>query len=454
MKKYDLVVAGGGMSGVSAAVAAAKRGLKVLLIEQTAMLGGMGTGGLITMVMTSRRYFYGFGKNLIDSMISDGTARFIENPAVKGYNYFPFDAEAMKRKLDLVTLESGAEVLFYTKITGVKKEGRRITEMVISCEEGICSVGAKFFVDATGGAAVCSLSGEQVTVGDQNKNTQAPTMMSYYSGIDFDRYEEFLKQFEGGEKAPKIEMIHSLVPRAVEEGILDETDLHHPGIFRIDSNSDIGVMNAGHIYGADCTTSQGLTEAVIRGRQLAFKYLNFYKKYIPGFENAYMTCTGSSLAVRETGRLVGRYVTTFEDKTNYVKFDDAIMRFDGGAVSDLHASSSNPQAYKEYVNLFAQRENIREDDFATLPFRSLLPKGTDNLIVAGRCVSADRKVLGQIRIMGYCFMMGEAAGLASFLAVKHETSFDGIDVRKLQKELLNNGVETVIRNKIERGNIL
>ena len=443
MKKYDLIVAGGGMSGVSAAVTGAKKGLNVLLIEQNAILGGMGTAGLITMVMSSRKYFYGLGRTIIDSMISEGSARFIENPAVKGYNYYPFDAEAMKLKLDSLLLDSGVEVLFYTKIIGVKKAGRKITEMIISKVEGISSVSAEVFVDATGGAIVCSMAGEQVAVGDENGNTQAPTMMAYYSGIDFNRYEEFLKQYEGGEKAAKIEMIHSLIPIALKDGILDEADLHHPGIFRIDNNNNVGVMNAGHIYSADCTTSAGLTNAVIRGRQLANKYLNFYKKYVAGFENAYLTNTGSVLGLRETGRLIGKYITTFEDKSTYRKFDDAIMRFDGGAVSDLHASSAKISAYKEYLNLFSQREKIRENDFATLPFRSLLPINTDNLIAAGRCISADRKVLGQIRIMGYCYMMGEAAGLASFLAIKHNIKFENININELQKELLNNGIETI-----------
>jgi flavin-dependent dehydrogenase len=120
-KKYDVVVAGGGISGISAAVTSAKKGLKVLLIEQSAMLGGMGTSGLITMIMSSRFNFYGLGKEFIDSLISKGGARYIENPAVKGYNYYPFDAEAMKRELDALVFESGAEVLFHTKVIGAKK---------------------------------------------------------------------------------------------------------------------------------------------------------------------------------------------------------------------------------------------------------------------------------------------------------------------------------------------
>ncbi len=438
---YDLVVIGGGMSGVSAAVTSAKKGLRVLLIEQTAMLGGVGVSGLITMMMTSRYNFFGLGKEFINRLISKGFARKIENPAVKGYDYYPFDAEGMKRELEALLEESGAEFLLHTKVIAVKKFGRNIKRLVLCGVQGQFEVSAKFYIDASGDGIVCKFSGESVLYGDENHNTQAPTMMAYYSGIDFEKYDEFLKQFENGERAAKINMIHSLVPKAVEDGVLSECDFHHPGIFQISGN--VGVMNAGHVYGADCSTSKGITDATVKGRKMAKEYFDFYKKYIPGFENAYMTNTGSALALRETGRVVGRYVTTFEDKTNYRKFDDAIMRFDGGAVSDLHASSSDKKAYDEYVKLFSNRESVLSDDFAHLPLRSFLPLKTDNLLVVGRCMSADRKVLGQLRIMGYCFMMGQAAGEICAESFYSNVNFAKVDVKKVQQALKEQGVPTV-----------
>ena len=438
---YDLVVIGGGMSGVSAAVTSAKKGLRVLLIEQTAMLGGVGVSGLITMVMTSRYNFFGLGKEFINRLISKGVARKIETPAVKGFDYYPFDAEGMKRELEALLSESGVEFLFHTKVIGVKKFGRNIKKLLLCGAQGQFEVGAKFYIDASGDGFVCKAAGEEVLYGDENHNTQAPTMMAYYAGIDFERYEEFLKQFENGERAAKINMIHSLLPKAVEDGVISECDFHHPGIFQISGN--VGVMNAGHVYGADCSTSKGITDATVKGRKMAKEYFDFYKKYIPGFENAYMTNTGSALALRETGRVVGRYVTTFDDKTNYRKFDDAIMRFDGGAVSDLHASSADKKAYDEYVKLFSNRESVSADDFAHLPLRSFLPLKTDNLLVVGRCMSADRKVLGQLRIMGYCFMMGQAAGEICAESFNSNVNFGKVDVKKVQESLGKQGVPTV-----------
>ena len=119
------------------------------------------------------------------------------------------------------------------------------------------------------------------------------------------------------------------------------------------------------------------------------------------------------------------------------------MRMDGGAVSDLHASNPSKEAYEAYKKLFADREKVNRDDFATLPLRSLPAARNDNLLLAGRCASASREVLGQIRIMGYCLMMGEAAGIAAAIAVKKNIDTAKVAAAEVQAELLKSGVPTV-----------
>lgn len=442
MEKYDVIVAGGGMSGVSAAVSAAKQGRKVLLVERSGMLGGLATGGMVAILMSSLSWFYGFGRDLVDGLIEDGSAWHIPDPAVKGFDYYPYEPEAMKRRLEQMVVDNGAVLYLYTSVTGVQKEGNRICSVNLSFGGTNIKAEADVFIDATGGAYLCQLAGEEIMRGDEDGNVQAPTMVSCYTGIDFERYEAFLKTYENGVKPAKINMIHDLVPKAVEDGVLWGVDLHHPGIFRHLPDSDGGVMNAGHVYGADVFSPKGLTEATLEGRRQAHALLQFYRKYIPGFENACMPASGE-LSLREAGRVVGEYIITFDDKTNYRKFNDCIMRFDGGAVSDVHSSSADPAAYKAYVELYSQRESVRRDDWAELPYRSLQPKKTDNLLVAGRCISADRKTLGQIRLQSYCLMMGQAAGLAAALASKADGNVKKVDVAVLQQMLKQDGVETV-----------
>lgn len=440
--KYDVIVAGGGMSGVAAAVAASRQGKRVLLVEQSSMLGGLGTSGLMTMVMTSRKWFYGIGREILEDLRGRGEARWIDNYPVQDYERIPFDAESMKRKLDSIVLDSGVELLLYTKITGVRMREDCIAALRLNGPMGDFEAEADIFVDATGDGMLSLYAGEDFDLGDENGNTQAPTMTAYYAGVDFDRYEEFLKSYADGPAIPKVNMIRDLVPRAVADGVLSVCDLHHPGIFRISSCFNVGVMNAGHIYGADCLTPEGLTQATIAGRRMAKEYLDFYRRYVPGFEKAYMTNTCSYLGLRETRRIRGRYVTTFADKAAYRKFPDAVMRFDGGAVSDVHASSADKKAYEAYYQLFtAARDSVREDDWAELPYRSLVPSKTKNLLVAGRCLSADRQVQGQLRIMGYCFMMGQAAGSAAAIAIDSGKMPADIDVSILQQQLRKDGVE-------------
>lgn len=436
---YDVVVCGGGVAGVSAAVAAAKEGKKVLLVERSGALGGLATNGMVTVLMSSLSWFYGFGKELIHGLIEEGGAWHIPDPAVKGFDYYPFQPEAMKCRLEELVVENGVQLYLYTMVTGATTEGDRIRSVTLSFGGCSIEVEAQVFIDTTGGAYLCQMAGEEILCGDENGDVQAPTMVSCYAGVDFDRYEAFLKTYEDGVKPAKINMIHNLVPKAVEEGILQDADMHHPGIFRHLPDASGGMMNAGHVYGADVFTPGGLTQATLEGRRQAHALLRFYRKYIPGFENAWIPSTGSELALRESGRVVGEYMICFEDKSEYRKFSDSIMRFDGGAVSDVHASSASPEAYKAYVKLYGGRENVRRDDWAQLPYRCLLPKKNSNLLVAGRCVSADRKTLGQIRLQSYCMMMGQAAGVAAALA--EAGNVKKVNVALLQQRLKQLGVE-------------
>jgi len=435
---YDVIVCGGGISGVAAAVSAAREGKQVLLLERSGMLGGLATGGSVSILMSSLRWFSGFGKELIDSLVAEGSAWRIPDPAVKGFDYYPNDPEAMKLRLEHLVDEAGVELFLYTTLCLAKTENGRITGITFTFGGRNYDAEASVYIDTPGDGSLCRLAGEALLDGDVDGNVQAPTMVSRYSGIDFNRYEAFLQTYEDGKRPAKINMIHDLVPKAVEAGILKHIDLHHPGIFRYLPDSDGGIMNAGHVYGADVFTPKGLTAATLEGRRQANALLKFYKTYIPGFENATLTNTGE-LALRESGRVVCEYMVTFEDKTNYQKFSDGIMRFDGGAVSDVHASSGSPEAYRAYVKLYADRENVRRDDWAELPYRCLLPKQNSNLLVAGRCAGADRRAMGQIRLQSYCASMGQVAGVAAAMA--EHGNVKTLDVLALQRRLRTLGVE-------------
>ena len=420
---YDVVITGGGMAGVAAAVAASRLGARTLLVEQGSVLGGLGTAGGLSNLITWAPGFYGIGLELVNRLVKTGGMEF---NAMNRDNFY--DLEYMKLALDELVCGSGAELLLFAKATDITQFDGKVSALELCGQEGKFAVYGRYFIDCTGDAMLAFMAGEPYELGDGNGNTQAPTLVCQYIGVDWDAYRAFLEPY-GGDNVP---MIREILPRAVAAGDVRITDFHHPGVFRV--NDRVALVNIGHAYGADCLSPKGLTEATLEGRRQAHEYLKFYRKYIPGFADAYMTFTAATIGVRETRRLIGQYTVTFEDKSSYRKFDDAVMRFEGGRESDLHSYSPSMEAYMDYYTLFTD-ERPRDDDWADLPYRCLLPQKAKNLLVAGRCLSADRKVQGRVRTMGYCLMMGQAAGTAAALCAREGMDCDRIDITSLQSEL-------------------
>lgn len=432
---YDVIVAGGGMAGVTAAVSAARNGCRVCLIEQSMVLGGIGTGGLVTCLIAPEQYFGGIGREILDEMYRKGALGC--NVGKDNYSFVPYNNEEMKLTLDsLVSSEAGIELLLYTKIISAECGGGMVKSITLSAYEGLRTVSAKIFIDATGDGALSLLCGEAYEYGDENENIQAATLPAYYADIDYKKLNEYID----GNGGDFIGIIRRTVPKAVEEGVLSYVDFHHPGAIRIGDN--YGIVNAGHLYGMPLKTSADFTKAMLAGRRLAREYFEFYKRYMPGFENAVYMATGSILGVRETRRIVGCHITDYKDKTEYKKYEDGIMRYQGGPSYDLHASSNEKEDYERYFEKYTATEE-RVGDYALLPYRSLRAAENKNLLLAGRCASTDRRVNAQNRVMGYCAMMGQAAGTAAAITVSDGVTTDKTDICRLQKRLSLDGVQNI-----------
>ncbi len=429
---YDVVVAGGGLSGVTAAISAARAGARVCLVEQTLTLGGLGTSGMMTIIISPKNSFGGTGSEILDRLYGEDALGFGKTQA--DYAFVPFKNEAMKRLLDSMVSEcENLDLMLYSKIIGAKTENGSIKSISVAAYEGILEISGDIFIDATGDGALAVLCGEDYEYGDSGGNIQAPTMPSYYTNVNYDEYYEFLKQ----NNYDFIGTVKGLVEKAVEEGVLSEVDYHHPGENRISKN--IASMNVGHLYGMPLKSSKDFTAAVVSGRKQAKEYHDFYKKYIPGFQSAECVATGSLLGVRETRRIKGKYMLSYADKCEYRKFPDAVMRFDGGPSYDLHASSSSKDDYEEYFSKYTAAD-IRENDYATIPFRSFCAAINDNLMVVGRCFSSDRFVNAQNRVMGYCAMMGDVAGIAAANAIENTCKLQDININNLQEQLQSYGI--------------
>jgi hypothetical protein len=269
-------------------------------------------------------------------------------------------------------------------------------------------------------------------VGDEQGNTQAPTLCSTVSNIDLERY----VAFKGKTRRPG-DWQSLLVPlqQAIADGVFSEPELHLPGIFSC--GEGYGILNAGHLYNLDCLQNADVTRGMILGRKKAQEYVAFYRNYVEGCERLTHMATAAILGVRETRRIVGEYVLNVDDFCARASFDDEIGRFNYSI--DIHRSSPSLEDYEELVEEFTKGYRLGEGESYGIPYRSLVPKGADNLLVSGRCISADRMVQGSIRVMPCCFITGQAAGAAIALCNERDIATRELDAGLLRGTLREQG---------------
>lgn len=431
-EEYDVLVAGAGPSGILAALGAARMGKKVCLLDQNGSLGGIGTNGLISVFMGMTD-----GANvLVGNTVRELVAR-LEQAGGRGPDVAKdnlngaYDVETLKLVYDGMVREAGIGLKLFTKLVDADVEQGLITGVLVSCGEGLRFLKSKLFVDASGDAVLSSLAGVPCEAGDREGNTQAPTLGAYYAGVDWDRYKEFLAGTGQGGSLDKTRR------KAYADHAFTVNDYHLPGAWR--AGEHVAAINAGHVFGADVLTSGGLTDAVVEGRKLAREYLAFYRAYVPGFENAALVGTGSILGVRESRRVVGEYVLSGDDFLARRSFPDEIGRFHYPA--DVHESSASLENHEKFMADFSRnyRYTVPGESYG-IPFRSLIPKKVGNLLVAGRCLSADRRMQASVRVMPGCFLTGNAAGTATAMCVSGHVLPRELNTDSLRAELKSQGV--------------
>jgi ribulose 1,5-bisphosphate synthetase/thiazole synthase len=418
---YDLVVAGGGPAGAAAATCAARLGAKVLLVEATGCMGGMGTSGLVTefdpMADGEKMLVGGMMREVVETLYQRGfiNSHISTDTWRKGYmKWTPFNVEGYKLVLDEFATKAGVEINFFTRVIDVDADAKagEIHGVVLHNIEGYRYVQAKTFVDATGDAVLSALSG--VTCREAGRDTphiMPSTLCSLCSNLDWDRFK--------GQQAE--------VEKAVDAGFFTQPDKHLPGFFRV--GEKVGSLNAGHLFDLNSLRCKSLTDGVMLGRRLAQEYMAFYRKYVPGCENLEHVTTASLIGVRESRRIVGEYEMVVNDLTSMRQFPDQIGVF--AKAIDIHPYDTSKAEYDRYYEEFHKYGRLKPGQFFGIPYGVLVPKGWKNLWVAGRCVSTDVKVQGSIRVQPAASMMGQAAGTAAVQAIRTNRPAAEIDTEVL-----------------------
>ena len=444
MSKQDcqIAVIGGGLAGCMAATAAARSGISVTLIEDYGFLGGWATAALVTPFMSREA---SDGAQLVAGLFEELSLRLRERGGLLGTS---FDSEVMKHVLQEMVLEAGVDLMLHTRFEAAEygSEGRNVVKL--NGKSGPREIECLKLIDCSGdGDAAVSLGADH-EMGDENGLCQALTLMFDMGGVDLVNALTYVRDHADQMRFPKLAPdadpallaegvvavagYYDMVERARETG-----DYEVPGdlIFYISRPRRGEVaFNTTHIGGIDPLNSRDLTRAEIECRRQMMSVVDFVREYVPGFENSYLIRSAAHVGVRESRRIVGDYVFSADDVRAGRKFPDAICRL--AYPVDVHSGKGDGYTRgEEHGGPVAPPPG----DWYEIPYRCLLPRGLNNVLMAGRCVSSTHEGHGAIRIMPCCAAMGQAAGTAAAISVRQNLPPREIAVRELLNELRAHG---------------
>jgi hypothetical protein len=439
---YDLVVCGGGPSGIPAALAAARSGLKALLVEQTGQLGGTGTSAGVSHLLGGRTSdnrawcVAGIFKEIVEDLTARGGAIDPRNITADGYSPHgwggkvsnltygvPFDPIQMALLLDEKLLEASVDVLYFTGFVDCIVSDEKITHLVLSNKSGLQVVPCKAVVDATGDADVAARSGCRFTKGRDSDGLMTPaTLMFHVDHVDQDQLAEYINHTDERRFGTLIKQLRSEGKWDFPYEIFISVQLNEKGTLMI---------NTTRICDVDGTDGRSISRGMMQGRREVTKLFTLMRQYFPGFANARIKMVAPVLGIRETRRIIGDFVLCVDDLIQGRSFEDTI----GFSGYGWDLPDPKKPSYQPMHCDGAKTKN----DYLPIPYRVMVPRPVQNVICPGRAISVERDVLGPLREMAPCYAMGHAAGLAGVQVVNNAVSFSQVDIKQLQQELATQG---------------
>ncbi len=437
-----VLVCGGGTAGVVAAMAAARAGADVLVVDQLGQLGGTQSAAWVTPMMPNKILTENLTHGLNDDILRRA-AEYDPPPTDKSGDLLWFNPITLTLVLDDLLAEAGGRVLYHTWISDAIVKNGALAGIVIENKSGRQRIQARVTIDCTGDADVAFRAGVPCVSGDPEEGRNQPMSLRFaLAGVDQERAAAFLADelgmncyarpplFEIGTGEAKNTPLGPLICAAVAEGVLAEDDLGYLQFFSMLGRPGELAFNCPRLAGLSATDAWDLSRAQTIGRQKIRRIARFFKTFVRGFEHSYIGTVAPMVGIRESRRIVGDYTLTEQDYLLEARFQDAVAR--NSYPIDIHSTKAKGGLIMKH---------LPPGHYHEIPYRCLLPVGIENLLVAGRCLSATFAAQAAVRIQQNCRALGEAAGLAAVLALEQEVTPRGVDTDELRRRLNAQGAQ-------------
>jgi len=454
-QSYDVIVVGGGVSGVCTAITAARNGAKTLIIDQHGYFGGsltaMGVGPMMTFFAGEKQVIKGIGQEIVDRLVAQ---HYSPGHVLDSTNYIsyvtPFDAEGLKYVLDQMVVEAGCDVLFHTYLVDADYQSNQVTKIYITNKDGVSTVTAKVFVDATGDADLATTCGVPFQLGRSSDNaTQPLTMNLKVYGVNSDELREVV--LADPKRFPRLDRNLDVMRQVRQLSFVGfdqefkqakakgELSIPREDILFFETNNPGEfILNTTRIINENGVDAHDLTHAEMIGRRQCQELYQFLVNHIPGFENAKIAYSGPSVGIRGSRQIQGKYVLTGDDVLASKPFKSTIAH--NGYPIDIHnpkgegTSSVHTKTQAEMTSATFDRSVM--DNYYQIPYEVMVTNEFDNLLVTGRCVSATFEAQAAIRTTPTMTALGQACGTAAAQAVAHQQKVQDIDIAELRTTLV------------------
>ena len=444
VREYDVLVVGGGNAGCAAALAAARHGARTKLVERYGFLGGTATAAMVGPWMTfhagSDRIVGGIAQEMVERlMLKGGSPGHIHDASDYVATITPFDPEIHKALLFEMMEEAGVDLLLHGYFLEAIASGDAVRGARVATVGGMRDLHATTTIDATADAYLAVSAGVAVQQGDERGRVQPASLMFRLSHVDLDRTAAYTRA--------RPEQMRSSLPveaRSAQSlsAVAGLYELWHAARARAEVSvprelvsffatpyADEVTVNMTRVTGVDPLDPDDLTRAEVQARGQVMELLAFFRANVPGFENARIAATATQLGIRESRRISGEYTLSADDVLAARTFEDAVAR--SAYPIDIHNPSGSGTTTKR----------LPEGASYEIPYRCMVPRGVDDLLVAGRCISTTHEAHASTRLTPTVMTLGQAAGTASAMAVQEKIHVRAVDPGRLRAALQRDGVD-------------